>query len=251
MHRTRTEHAQNTHNLHGISCLLLQQPQSWLNFIFTEYLWPQRAAPAHLKFTLRLCCSVQSYFQTNFKKKKCCNFSLSYFLLWHLVSIFHKNEQELSTVFTMHTVSPAGYPSSQTAPAVSQQPYPGTYAIIQPSVVVVGGCPACRWGLYTSSVVLTGKAFVFGNLACEQLYSWVNIPSVRWPQPQTCDWLGHAGSEGKGHKFVQPENKWTEFPLVSVFPHENFWCKVSTLYLKFCRALTQHRWPWKLILLKM
>lgn len=38
----------------------------------------------------------------------------------------------------------AGYPSAQTAPAVSQQPYPGTYAIIQPSVVVVGGCPACR-----------------------------------------------------------------------------------------------------------
>lgn len=32
-------------------------------------------------------------------------------------------------------------------PAVAQQPYAGhTYAIIQPSVVVVGGCPACRWG---------------------------------------------------------------------------------------------------------
>ncbi|XP_035510978.1 brain protein I3 [Morone saxatilis] len=37
-----------------------------------------------------------------------------------------------------------GYPSAQMAPAVSQQPYTGTYTIIQPSVVVVGGCPACR-----------------------------------------------------------------------------------------------------------
>lgn len=44
----------------------------------------------------------------------------------------------------VHALSTAGYPSAQTAPAVSQQPYPGTYAIIQPSVVVVGGCPACR-----------------------------------------------------------------------------------------------------------
>lgn len=43
-----------------------------------------------------------------------------------------------------HIFSTAGYPSAQTAPAVSQQPYPGTYTIIQPSVVVVGGCPACR-----------------------------------------------------------------------------------------------------------
>ncbi|KAG7243585.1 hypothetical protein INR49_011142 [Caranx melampygus] len=37
-----------------------------------------------------------------------------------------------------------GYPSAQMGPAVSQQPYPGNYTIIQPSVVVVGGCPACR-----------------------------------------------------------------------------------------------------------
>ncbi|KAA8585031.1 hypothetical protein FQN60_003725 [Etheostoma spectabile] len=29
-------------------------------------------------------------------------------------------------------------------PAIAQQPYTGTYTIIQPSVVVVGGCPACR-----------------------------------------------------------------------------------------------------------
>lgn len=40
--------------------------------------------------------------------------------------------------------STTGYPSAQMAPAVSQQPYGGTYTIIQPSVVVVGGCPACR-----------------------------------------------------------------------------------------------------------
>ncbi|CDQ93749.1 unnamed protein product [Oncorhynchus mykiss] len=35
-------------------------------------------------------------------------------------------------------------PSAQMGPAIAQQPYPGTYTIIQPSVVVVGGCPACR-----------------------------------------------------------------------------------------------------------
>ncbi|XP_054891797.1 brain protein I3 isoform X2 [Poeciliopsis prolifica] len=39
-----------------------------------------------------------------------------------------------------------GYPPAQMGPAVSQQPYTSTYAIIQPSVVVVGGCPACsQW----------------------------------------------------------------------------------------------------------
>lgn len=44
---------------------------------------------------------------------------------------------------------PPAFPSAQMGPAVSQQPCVGTYAIIQPSVVVVGGCPACRWGQST------------------------------------------------------------------------------------------------------
>ncbi|XP_034567670.1 brain protein I3 [Notolabrus celidotus] len=49
-----------------------------------------------------------------------------------------------------------GYPSAQMAPAVSQQPYPGTYTIIQPSVVVVGGCPACRVGVLEDDFTCLG-----------------------------------------------------------------------------------------------
>ncbi|XP_058510449.1 brain protein I3 [Solea solea] len=49
-----------------------------------------------------------------------------------------------------------GYPSAQMGPAVSQQPYPGTYAIIQPSVVVVGGCPACRVGVLEDDFTCLG-----------------------------------------------------------------------------------------------
>ncbi|XP_020793146.2 brain protein I3 [Boleophthalmus pectinirostris] len=49
-----------------------------------------------------------------------------------------------------------GYPSAQAAPAVSQQPYTGTYAIIQPSVVVVGGCPACRVGVLEDDFTCLG-----------------------------------------------------------------------------------------------
>ncbi|TNM97321.1 brain protein I3 [Takifugu flavidus] len=51
---------------------------------------------------------------------------------------------------------PQGYPSAQTVPAVSQQPYHGTYAIIQPSVVVVGGCPACRVGVLEDDFTCLG-----------------------------------------------------------------------------------------------
>ncbi|XP_005925517.1 brain protein I3 [Haplochromis burtoni] len=49
-----------------------------------------------------------------------------------------------------------GYPAAQMPPAVSQQPYPGTYAIIQPSVVVVGGCPACRVGVLEDDFTCLG-----------------------------------------------------------------------------------------------
>ncbi|KAK2833534.1 hypothetical protein Q5P01_017423 [Channa striata] len=49
-----------------------------------------------------------------------------------------------------------GYPSAQMGPAVSQQPYPGTYTIIQPSVVVVGGCPACRVGVLEDDFTCLG-----------------------------------------------------------------------------------------------
>ncbi|CAG5897716.1 membrane protein BRI3 [Menidia menidia] len=49
-----------------------------------------------------------------------------------------------------------GYPSAQMAPAVSQQPYTGSYTIIQPSVVVVGGCPACRVGVLEDDFTCLG-----------------------------------------------------------------------------------------------
>ncbi|XP_068605577.1 membrane protein BRI3 isoform X1 [Brachionichthys hirsutus] len=48
------------------------------------------------------------------------------------------------------------YPSAQMNPAVSQQPYPGTYTIVQPSVVVVGGCPACRVGVLEDDFTCLG-----------------------------------------------------------------------------------------------
>ncbi|XP_014327891.1 brain protein I3 [Xiphophorus maculatus] len=49
-----------------------------------------------------------------------------------------------------------GYPPAQMGPAVSQQPYTSTYAIIQPSVVVVGGCPACRVGVLEDDFTCLG-----------------------------------------------------------------------------------------------
>lgn len=49
-----------------------------------------------------------------------------------------------------------GFPAAQAGPAVSQQPYAGTYAIIQPSVVVVGGCPACRVGVLEDDFTCLG-----------------------------------------------------------------------------------------------
>ncbi|AWP18844.1 putative brain protein I3 [Scophthalmus maximus] len=49
-----------------------------------------------------------------------------------------------------------GYPSAQMSPAVSQQPYAGSYTIIQPSVVVVGGCPACRVGVLEDDFTCLG-----------------------------------------------------------------------------------------------
>ncbi|XP_023664938.1 membrane protein BRI3-like [Paramormyrops kingsleyae] len=42
-------------------------------------------------------------------------------------------------------------------PPVAQQPnYTGTYTIIQPSVVVVGGCPACRVGVLEDDFTCLG-----------------------------------------------------------------------------------------------
>ncbi|XP_012681407.1 brain protein I3 [Clupea harengus] len=42
-------------------------------------------------------------------------------------------------------------------PAVAQQPnYTNTYTIIQPSVVVVGGCPACRVGVLEDDFTCLG-----------------------------------------------------------------------------------------------
>ncbi|XP_035260862.1 membrane protein BRI3-like [Anguilla rostrata] len=51
-----------------------------------------------------------------------------------------------------------GYPqTSVQPPPVSQQPnYGGTYTIIQPSVVVVGGCPACRVGVLEDDFTCLG-----------------------------------------------------------------------------------------------
>nr|XP_020472053.1 brain protein I3 [Monopterus albus]XP_020472054.1 brain protein I3 [Monopterus albus] len=49
-----------------------------------------------------------------------------------------------------------GYPPAPVGPAVSQQPYTETYTIIQPSVVVVGGCPACRVGVLEDDFTCLG-----------------------------------------------------------------------------------------------
>ncbi|XP_010770138.1 membrane protein BRI3 [Notothenia coriiceps] len=49
-----------------------------------------------------------------------------------------------------------GYPSAQMGPAIAQQPYPASYTIIQPSVVVVGGCPACRVGVLEDDFTCLG-----------------------------------------------------------------------------------------------
>ncbi|KAM9392859.1 membrane protein BRI3 [Pholidichthys leucotaenia] len=64
-----------------------------------------------------------------------------------------------------------GYPAAQIPPAVSQQPYTRTYAIIQPSVVVVGGCPACRVGVLEDDFTCLGIlcaifCFPLGLLFC-------------------------------------------------------------------------------------
>ncbi|XP_026853765.1 brain protein I3 isoform X1 [Electrophorus electricus] len=51
----------------------------------------------------------------------------------------------------------AGYPASVQAAPVGQQPnYANTYTIIQPSVVVVGGCPACRVGVLEDDFTCLG-----------------------------------------------------------------------------------------------
>ncbi|KAF3846432.1 hypothetical protein F7725_003510, partial [Dissostichus mawsoni] len=72
------------------------------------------------------------------------------------------------------TITPsdkARYPSAQMRPAIAQQPYPGSYTIIQPSVVVVGGCPACRVGVLEDDFTCLGVLcaiffFPLGLLFC-------------------------------------------------------------------------------------
>ncbi|XP_062308092.1 brain protein I3 [Osmerus eperlanus] len=51
---------------------------------------------------------------------------------------------------------PDGQGPAQMGQAIAQQPYPGTYTIIQPSVVVVGGCPACRVGVLEDDFTCLG-----------------------------------------------------------------------------------------------
>uniref|UniRef100_A0A3B4YKR0 Membrane protein BRI3 n=1 Tax=Seriola lalandi dorsalis TaxID=1841481 RepID=A0A3B4YKR0_SERLL len=48
---------------------------------------------------------------------------------------------------------PYPYPDGQGS---SSQPYAGTYTILQPSVVVVGGCPACRVGVLEDDFTCLG-----------------------------------------------------------------------------------------------
>ncbi|XP_028841221.1 membrane protein BRI3 [Denticeps clupeoides] len=56
-----------------------------------------------------------------------------------------------------YPVGPA-YPAGPShIPAVAQQPtYTSTYTIVQPSVVVVGGCPACRVGVLEDDFTCLG-----------------------------------------------------------------------------------------------
>ncbi|KAF7221060.1 membrane protein BRI3 [Nothobranchius furzeri] len=49
-----------------------------------------------------------------------------------------------------------GFPPAQMGPPATQQPYAGSYTIIQPSVVVVGGCPACRVGVLEDDFTCLG-----------------------------------------------------------------------------------------------
>ncbi|XP_075994933.1 membrane protein BRI3 [Genypterus blacodes] len=67
-----------------------------------------------------------------------------------------------------------GFPPAQMGPAMSQQPYSPTYTIVQPSVVVVGGCPACRVGVLEDDFTCLGILcaiffFPLGILFCVAL----------------------------------------------------------------------------------
>ncbi|KAG1968995.1 brain protein I3 [Pimephales promelas] len=52
----------------------------------------------------------------------------------------------------------SGYPSipGQPAAVATQPAYTSTYTIVQPSVVVVGGCPACRVGVLEDDFTCLG-----------------------------------------------------------------------------------------------
>ncbi|XP_016345215.1 brain protein I3-like [Sinocyclocheilus anshuiensis] len=50
----------------------------------------------------------------------------------------------------------SGYPAAPAPPAASQPAYTSTYTIVQPSVVVVGGCPACRVGVLEDDFTCLG-----------------------------------------------------------------------------------------------
>ncbi|XP_052392127.1 brain protein I3 isoform X1 [Carassius gibelio] len=49
----------------------------------------------------------------------------------------------------------SGFPAAP-GPATSQPAYTNTYTIVQPSVVVVGGCPACRVGVLEEDFTCLG-----------------------------------------------------------------------------------------------
>uniref|UniRef100_A0A672QLI5 Membrane protein BRI3 n=1 Tax=Sinocyclocheilus grahami TaxID=75366 RepID=A0A672QLI5_SINGR len=52
----------------------------------------------------------------------------------------------------------SGYPAAPAPPAAvaSQPAYTSSYTIVQPSVVVVGGCPACRVGVLEDDFTCLG-----------------------------------------------------------------------------------------------
>ncbi|KAK9978174.1 hypothetical protein ABG768_019940 [Culter alburnus] len=57
-----------------------------------------------------------------------------------------------------YPAAPSGYPAAPGMPAAvaSQPAYTSTYTIVQPSVVVVGGCPACRVGVLEDDFTCLG-----------------------------------------------------------------------------------------------
>uniref|UniRef100_A0A8C1MWB4 Membrane protein BRI3 n=1 Tax=Cyprinus carpio TaxID=7962 RepID=A0A8C1MWB4_CYPCA len=61
-------------------------------------------------------------------------------------------------IYIYNTIFQGGYPAAPAPPAaIATQPaYTSTYTIVQPSVVVVGGCPACRVGVLEEDFTCLG-----------------------------------------------------------------------------------------------